>query len=58
MGPRAGLDVMAKREIPYPWRESNLTYPITYRIETGNEVIKWIHLAQDVKMSDSCQCHN
>ena len=58
MDPRAGLDVVAKRKIPCPWRETNLTYPITYHIETGNEVIKWIYLARDMKMLDCCQCHN
>jgi hypothetical protein len=28
MGPRAGLDAVAKRKIPNPRRESNLTTPI------------------------------
>jgi hypothetical protein len=49
MDPRAGLDFVGKRKVPCLWRESNLTYPITNRIETGLEVIKWIHLVQDIK---------
>jgi hypothetical protein len=53
VGPRAGLDVVSKRKIPSPLRESNPDQPIAQPKVTMDlreimwEDVGWIHLAQD-----------